>query len=262
MNHVREALRAASAELLPQQRADWYNPNEVESEQSNGADARQRTRNETTLDTCVSRTPYTTSPHRAPAHDREPADDSNTADAPDSAGDWVAQLTRGEGAGLRIAYQQHHQILRAFSTRLLGDEQAAEDLVQEVFLCLPRAIHQFRRESKVESFLLGLAANKAKHHVRAAARRRAAMARYAEHDEPSLPATDEEVARRQLADKLHDALETLSLEQRSAFVLCAIEERNATEVAQILSCPPSTVRDRLSRARARLEQWARKEGLT
>ena len=183
---------------------------------------------------------------------------ANQANAPPR---WVEQLRQNQGAGLREAYQDHHRVIRAFARRLLGEENAAEDLVQEVFLALPKVVQRYQGAAPVESFLLGIAANKARHFVRSAARRRKAYQRFAEELSPKTEAPDHHLARRQLAARLHDALERLSLKQRTAFVLCHVEERSAAEVATILGCPASTVRDRVRSARAELQRWATKEGL-
>jgi hypothetical protein len=46
----------------------------------------------------------------------------------------VERLQRGEDAAVGEAYDRHHVAVRRFARRLVGDEAAAEDLVQEVFL--------------------------------------------------------------------------------------------------------------------------------
>jgi len=74
-------------------------------------------------------------------------------------------------------YDAHHRALRGFCLRLLGDADGAEDLLHETFLSLPRALRRYRGERPLRSFLLGVAANHCRHHVRAAARRRRAHAR-------------------------------------------------------------------------------------
>src|SRR4051812_17080834 len=88
---------------------------------------------------------------------------------------FLARLREGELAALGEAYDRHHAHVRAFARRLVGDDSAAEDLVQEAFVALPRAIHGFRAGCALRTFLLGIAVNHARHHVRAAARRRATM---------------------------------------------------------------------------------------
>ncbi|MDD9946632.1 MAG: RNA polymerase sigma factor [Myxococcales bacterium] len=163
----------------------------------------------------------------------------------------------GERAGLddraiRELYREHHEDLRGFARRLLGDHQAAEDLVQDVFVALPRALERFRGDSSVRTLLRAIALNHARHHVRAAARRRKAMARYAAEEANRDRASPSEIRRRELADRLSRALDALPLKQRAAFVLCEVEGMSAPQAADVIGVPAPTVRTRLHHARRKL----------
>src|SRR5262249_41944180 len=155
--------------------------------------------------------------------------------------DLVARLRRADIAAITLVYHQHHVPVRAFAQRLVGDVEAAEDLVQEVFSALPSAIARFRGEASLRTFLVSMAVNHAEHHVRAGARRRAALARLAR--EPSLPghSPERDFARTELADRLLFALDQLPLEQRVVVVLAEVEERTSGEIAVIVGAPEGTV---------------------
>ena len=160
------------------------------------------------------------------------------------------------------AYTAHHAPVRAFARRLLGDEAAAEDVVHDTFLALPDAVAHFRGASTLRSFVIGVAANRARRHVRSAARRRRATQRLAEVEQvrgAQAPAPDTVAQRRQLADRLALALDELAHDQRVAFVLCEVEERSAVEVAQILDVPEGTIRSRVFHARRRLRELLAEE---
>lgn len=166
--------------------------------------------------------------------------------------DLVARLQRGEPSAVAELYDSHHVALRAFCQRLLGEESAAEDLVQEAFLQLPRVIGRFRGDSSLRTFLIGIAVNHARHHVRSACRRRAAVERLSERPVPSPPSPEDHAEGAQFLSALHRALDAVPLDQRVAFVLCDVEERSSTEVAQITGAPEATVRTRLHHARKKL----------
>lgn len=170
-----------------------------------------------------------------------------------SSEELARRIARRDVAALAEAYDAHHEHVRAFARRLLGDASAAEDLVQEAFLALPAASRGFRGGATFRSFVLGVAANHARHHVRAAARRRAAHLRSVE--EPVPPSTPEgRTARRELAVALTTALDALPVEQRVAVVLCEVEERSSVEVAEILGVPEGTVRTRVFHAKRKLRE--------
>ena len=169
--------------------------------------------------------------------------------------DLVRRLKAGSADAIGEVYDRHHEHVRAFARRLVGDAGAAEDLVHDVFVSLPRAISGFQGASSIRTFLISIAVNHARHHLRAAARRRAAMERL-EVEPPGAPAPDPErcVARARLADALVRALDALPLDQRVAFVLCEVEERSSAEVAAIVGAPEGTVRTRVYHAKRKLRE--------
>lgn len=175
----------------------------------------------------------------------------------------VRLLHRADPAAVTQVYEQHHVAVRAFARRLLGDIEAAEDLVQDVFVALPRAASRFRGASALRTFLLSIAVNHAKNHVRAAARRRAAMARLSrEIDDPFAPEDPhEDIERRELGGRLMLALDALPLDQRVAVVLSEVEERTSVEISQIVGCPEATVRTRIFHAKKKLREILDKRGV-
>ncbi len=164
----------------------------------------------------------------------------------------VAALAAGSEAALRTAYREHHAPVRTFARRLVGDDAAAEDLVQEVFVQLPRAARRFRGDASLRSFLISMAINHARHFVRAAARRRAAAARYAREPRHAVAAFEDGVERRQLADALVESLDSLPLDQRVAFVLCEVQGCSSTQAAALVGTSNGTLRARLHHARRKL----------
>lgn len=179
---------------------------------------------------------------------------SITADPPDD--ELIARLRIGERQAVEQAYVAHHAAIRGFARRLVGDETTAEDLVHETFVALPRAIRRFRGEGSLRSFLIGIAVNHARRHVRAAMRRRRASERLAAVHEVGVRTIDatEELDRRRLADRLSAALDDLPIEQRVVFVLCEAESRTSVEVAAIVGVPEGTVRTRLFHAKRKLRE--------
>ena len=173
----------------------------------------------------------------------------------------VAGLRRAEAWALGATYDRHHLHVRNFARRLVGESAAAEDLVHEVFVSLPRAIARFRFGSSLRTFLVAIAVNHARHHVRSAARRRAAMVRLSLEPIASVPDPQCALERGELARALTRALDELPIDQRVAFVLCEVEERTAVEVALIVDAPEATVRTRLFAARRKLRELLEKEGV-
>jgi len=171
------------------------------------------------------------------------------------------RLARGETAAVAEAYDRHHEQVRAFARRLVGDEAAAEDLVQEVFVALPRVIKRFQGGSSLRTFLTGVAINHARHHVRAAARRRAACERMLRDGVFGRTRDPEELtSERELAVLLSRALDELPIEQRVAFVLLEVEQLSAADAARATGAPEATMRTRLFHAKRKLREQLTQEG--
>ena len=176
----------------------------------------------------------------------------------------LAQLGAGEEAAIRQVYLRHHDTVRAFAQRLIGDREAAEDLVHEVFVALPRAARRFRGEASLRYFLFSIAVNHARQHLRTAMRRRRAQQRLMREPRPTSATPGETVESRELARALVAALDELPIDQRVAFVLCEVEDRSSGEAARIAGTTDANIRARLFKARRTLRHllagWQAKGG--
>jgi RNA polymerase sigma-70 factor (ECF subfamily) len=166
----------------------------------------------------------------------------------------VSRAAAGERAALAELYDAHAPALRRFARTLTGETASAEDLVHDVFIALPRALARFREEGTIESFLLSIAAHKAKNHVRAAMRARAAAAKLSRTPSAVVDSPEHVLANEQLRLALSRALDALPLKQRLAFVLCDVEGLSSDDAARVLDTPAATVRTRLHHARAALRE--------
>lgn len=177
--------------------------------------------------------------------------------------DLVERLRTGSPEAVAEAYDRHAAAVFAFARRLLGDATEASDLVHETFVSLPRAVRSFRSDASLRTFLVAIAVNHARHHVRAAKRRRAAMERLSREPTESMEhagSPERAMHGRDLARALTEALDRLPLEQRVAFVLCEVEERSTQEVAALTNAPEVTVRTRVFKAKAKLREELARRG--
>jgi RNA polymerase sigma-70 factor (ECF subfamily) len=161
----------------------------------------------------------------------------------------VEGLRRGDRDAIGQAYVAYQVPIRAFARRLVGD---AAVIVHDTFVALPRAILAYRGESPLRAFLIGVAINHSRRHIRASARRRRATERMAAASERDVLDGAAAMDRARLAHRLWRALDELPIDQRIAFVLCEVEQRTSAEVAAIVDAPEGTVRSRVFHARKRL----------
>lgn len=169
-----------------------------------------------------------------------------------TAGTELEKIRKADALAIAKLYDQHQQKLRNLALRLIGDPSRAEDLVHDVFVTLPKAIRNFRGDSSISTFLCGILVNMAKRHIRSAARRRKAMDRLAR--QPQHPSDDPEHRQHnsEIIDKIQLALDQLPIAQRTAFILCEVEQYSSIEAAGVLQISPATVRTRLFHAKKKL----------
>lgn len=184
----------------------------------------------------------------------------------DSQENLAVRAAGGDREAFVAIYREHFAEVRAFAQRLLGCPMAADDLVHDLFIGLPKALRGFRGDCPLRNYLIAIAIRCAHNHLRAAKRRRQAEDRSTR--DPSLgPARpDVDFEQQELASLLNRALDCLPLDQRVAFVLCEVEERTSGEAADILGEQAGTVRARVFHAKRRLrrelESLAEERGLS
>jgi RNA polymerase sigma-70 factor (ECF subfamily) len=172
----------------------------------------------------------------------------------------VVSAIEGDETALGRLYDEHHAAVHKFACRMLG-EHSAWDVVQDTFLTLPKALRRWNGQGALRTFIIGIAVNHARHHVRSSARRRRALDRFSLEPEGTSASPERSAEQQKLSALLLSALDELSFEHRSVFVLCEVEERTSRDVAEILSVPEGTVRTRLFHARQKLRASLEKAGL-
>jgi RNA polymerase sigma-70 factor (ECF subfamily) len=165
----------------------------------------------------------------------------------------------GDTAALGALFDRHHEAVYRFVSRLLHTDPAEiDDLVQLTFLEAWRAAKKYSGRGIVRSYLFGIAANTVRHHVRGAARRRAA---YADVPEPAPARTPDTAAMRaQQVHRLAAALEELPHDLRTAYVMCDLEDVPGVEAARVLGVRAGTLWRRLHDARRALREAIDDEG--
>ena len=164
----------------------------------------------------------------------------------------TAALGRGDVEALAWAFDRWHARVRVLARRLLSDEAAAQDVVQDTFAALPAAARRFRGDVELETFVLSIAVKRVRSHQRAAIRRRRALGRFREPPPQGPLDPERDSYRRELASQLEAALDSIPLKLRLAFILCEVEGLTAAQAAAVTGIPAATVRTRLFHARRQL----------
>jgi RNA polymerase sigma factor (sigma-70 family) len=159
----------------------------------------------------------------------------------------MAACACGDAAALGALFERHHRAVHRHLARHLrarGDE--ADDLVQETFLEVHRSAGGYRGSGAVRGWIIGVAANVARRHIRDRIRHREVTAAMLVRD------PDDAMTRSDLRALLTAAIDALSPDLRAAFVLCEIDGVPGVEAARTLGIPAGTLWRRLHDARVAL----------
>lgn len=161
----------------------------------------------------------------------------------------LAACATGDAAALGALFDRFHRDVYRFLGRFPSiDELGRDDLVQATFLEIRRIAGSFRGSSSVRTWILGVAANLARHSFRGERRRWLRQAKYLEQPVAPPRRLDEQVAQRELLAQVAAAMEELPRDQLMVFVLCDLEQIACAEVAKIVGSPEGTVWRRLHHA--------------
>lgn len=155
-------------------------------------------------------------------------------------------------AFVRATQQQVHRFLAH-----LVDAHHAEDLTQETYLRVMKALPRFAGRSSARTWLYSIARRVAADHIRAAG----ARPRIAATDDWESAADAQARSSHAVEDRIvmRDLLGRIDVERRLAFVATQVLGLSYDEAAEVCDCPVGTIRSRVARARADLVELMRDE---
>ncbi len=158
----------------------------------------------------------------------------------------LRRIAGRDRVAMREFYLLYHRRLARFLVRITPRLELAEEIINDTMLAVWQQAAEFRSESRVSTWVMGIAFRQGLKSLRTATRAEARATAPTPLDEASEPADAER------RDWLGKALATLSLEQRVALELTYYGGYSCEEIAAIMGCPPNTVKTRMFYAREKL----------
>jgi RNA polymerase sigma-70 factor (ECF subfamily) len=175
----------------------------------------------------------------------------------------VAAARRGDAQAFNTLILNYQSLVYNVAYRILHDEDAAADAVQDAFISAFRALQTFRGGS-FKAWVLRIVVNACYDQLRLTKRRPTSSLdeMLIDPDHSDIVAdgaeTPEEYAIRQdLGRAIQAGLDTLPPDQRAVVVLSDVQELSYEEIAVATGVSLGTVKSRLSRGRARLRDYLR-----
>lgn len=166
-------------------------------------------------------------------------------------GEIVRRVLDGRHDDYGLLVRRYQGRLHGFALGMVGDADAAADLVQESFVKAYTRLESCREPSKFESWIFQIVRNRCRDYLKNVRRSNARL-----DDLPDLVSRragpDGDLARSELRRSLRDALETLSDSHREAFLLKHLHGHSYQEISEMLDASVSAVKMRVHRSREAL----------
>jgi RNA polymerase sigma factor (sigma-70 family) len=162
----------------------------------------------------------------------------------------MTSIIAGDTAAFEEIYHRYHARVFAIARKLLGDDHAAEDIVQSVFLTIWRSARLFRGGA-FDAWIATVTINRARSALRARASAGGRLQALGAEPSTERPFTDELFARFE-ALRVYELLERLPDRQRALIKLGFFEHRTHAEIAHMMDLPLGTVKTRMRAGLTRL----------
>ena len=171
------------------------------------------------------------------------------------AGSAVERAQSGDNEAFRLLVEQHSRAIFRLAFRMTGNEHDAEDVVQETFLRAYRQLSRYEARASFSTWLYRIAANYALDLMRV--RRRHEEKRRRDSSESrdlletiaeSRPGPDRALYADEVNKSVSTALDQLSAQERTAFLLRHFEGLSIAEIGLALGTGPNATKHSIFRA--------------
>jgi RNA polymerase sigma-70 factor (ECF subfamily) len=165
---------------------------------------------------------------------------------------------KGDKQAFERLVGKYQRKLGRLLSRFIHDHAEVEDVAQETFIKVYRALPAFRGESAFYTWLYRIGINTAKNHLVAKGRRAPTSTEFDADEAESfedaeflhdINTPERLLQSKQIGQTVNAAMEALPEDLRNAIVLREIEGLSYEEIATEMNCPIGTVRSRIFRAR-------------
>ena len=159
----------------------------------------------------------------------------------------ISFVGRGDAEAFTILYDRHGRAAFSLAYRLMGERQAAEDLVQDAFLKVWRSATSYRsKRGNVRTWILSIVHNRGIDQLRSHASRRRTQDKI-EATAPRSAASEAfaETWRNSQREHVREALNTLPSDQLKVLELAYFSGYTHVQVSELLDVPLGTMKGRM-----------------
>jgi RNA polymerase sigma-70 factor (ECF subfamily) len=174
----------------------------------------------------------------------------------------IEQCLAGDQVAWEQIVRQNWRKVFNVAYKFVGKHDEAEDLTQDIFLKIFKALKTFDRRANFQTWIISISRNLCIDHYRSVRKERETMARDVDASN-LMPVSRErspygELEQLDLRKRIREALAELPPTLREAVVLRDLQEFSYQEIADKLRLPEGTVKSRINRGRLELARQIRR----
>jgi RNA polymerase sigma-70 factor (ECF subfamily) len=174
----------------------------------------------------------------------------------------IEQCLAGDQLAWEQIVRQNWRKVFNVAYKFVGKHDEAEDLTQDIFLKIFKALKTFDRRANFQTWIISISRNLCIDHYRSVRKERQTIARDVDSSDLQPVAPERgpyaQAEHQDLRAQLRQALETLPITLRTAVVLRDLQELSYQEIADRLGLPEGTVKSRINRGRIELGHQLRR----
>src|SRR4030081_785442 len=174
-----------------------------------------------------------------------------------SSADLIAHAQQGDHEAFRLIFERYSRPVISFIYDLVSDRGLAEELTQETFVRAFRNLSTLRQETKLSTWLFGIAKNVARESLRA----RIKESRQVDLEDKSVldlsdqgPVPVNQLLSKELNELIHRSLASLDEDKRLVFTLKVFQQCSYEEIADITGFSIPKLKTDLHRARSEMRR--------
>ena len=174
-----------------------------------------------------------------------------------SSQELIARVRSGDDEAFRLIFDRYIRPVISFIYDMIGQRDLAEELAQETFVRAYKGIQTVKDDTKLSTWLFGIAKNVARESLRSRLRDNNKVEMENDSvmelsDKELLP--DGQLLNKELNHVIHEALSTLDQDRREVFTLKVFHQRSYEEIAEITGFSIPKLKTDLHRARAEMRR--------
>lgn len=166
-----------------------------------------------------------------------------------------AQLRTDDSKAFEQLFKRHYKSLCRRVNSMLNDEEASEDVVQQLFIKIWESRGTLQTPDSVAAYLFTAARNRALNYIKSQARKSSNEVPLNNFHDEADNRTEEQMDANELQKALYAAIDALPEKRREVFILSRFEGKSYKEIAEIMQISVKTVEAQMGKALATLREF-------